>query len=501
MRWQIPVDWEWTSLSRIGRIVAGGTPSTKNSTYWGDEISWITPADLTGYSAKTIKKGAKSISQIGLRKSSAKVMPVGSVHFSSRAPIGYVVINSEPLATNQGFKSLVPAPGISSEFVYYYLIAARDYAKKCASGTTFLELSGKSFGNLQIPLAPENEQRRIVSKIEELFSELDKGVESLEKAREQLKVYRQAVLKHAFEGKLTAQWREENKDKLRTLEQLLTQIQREREVWYEQRLSDWRDAVKEWKVKGSFGRKPPKPRKLKNPSPLNPSPAKNPFWAHLPLDNLAIEAVLGKMLDRKKNTGTTRNYLANINLRWGKFDLDHLKMIKVEEDEVERYSLEKGDLVICEGGEPGRCAVWEGASDMIIQKALHRVRFSESYNSHFAYYFMMHAAGSGQLSQHFTGSTIKHLTGKGLKNVLFPLCMLSEQKKIVRLLKRTITFCDELGRQIEKNIQYSNSLRQSILRRAFSGQLVVQDSNDEPASMLLDRIRLAKSTGTPMAQA
>ena len=149
-----------------------------------------------------------------MANSSAKVMLAGSVHFSSRAPIGYVVISLEPLATNQGFKSLVPAPGIFNEYVYYYLMASRGYARERASGTTFLELSGKIFGDLPIPLAPTATQHRIVAKIDELFSELDKGIESLKTARRQLEVYRQSVLKHAFEGKLTAQWRAENKDKL-----------------------------------------------------------------------------------------------------------------------------------------------------------------------------------------------------------------------------------------------------------------------------------------------
>ena len=135
-RWTVPEDWEWTRLSEIGDIVAGGTPSTKVPTYWADEIPWISPADLTGYTAKTIKKGAKSISSTGLENSSAKLMPAGSVHFSSRAPIGYVVISSEALATNQGFKSLVPASGIVADFAYYYLMASREYARQRASGTT-----------------------------------------------------------------------------------------------------------------------------------------------------------------------------------------------------------------------------------------------------------------------------------------------------------------------------------------------------------------------------
>ena len=188
-------------------------------------------------------------------------MPAGSVHFSSRAPIGYVAISLEPLATNQGFKSLVPAPGIFNEYLYYYLIASREYARERASGTTFLELSGKAFGALPIPLAPTATQHRIVAKIEELFSELNKGVESLKTARAKLNVYRQAVLKHAFEGKLTAQWREENKNHLESSEQFLDRIKQEREARYELQLHEWKTAVKDWETRGRISKKPAKPQR------------------------------------------------------------------------------------------------------------------------------------------------------------------------------------------------------------------------------------------------
>ena len=211
------------------------------------------------------------------------------------------------------------------------------------------------------------------------------------------------------------------------------------------------------------------------------------------MDELAIETVLGKMLDREKNTGLSKQYLGNINLRWGKFDLENLKTMKVEKGEIQRYSLAKGDLVICEGGEPGRCAVWESTDHaMVIQKALHRVRFTESYSPYFAFYFMMYAAKSGLLSPNFTGSTIKHLTGRGLRNVLFPICTLAEQEQIVHLLNGAVTLCDDLDCQIERQIQQTNFLRQSILKKAFSGQLVAQDPNDEPASVLLERIKAEK---------
>ncbi len=383
-------------------------------------------------------------------------------------------------------------PFIDRQFLAYFL-QSPDYWAAIADeklGIAVPNVNATKLKSITLPLPPTAEQRRIVAKIEELFSELDKGIESLKTAQVQLKVYRQAVLKHAFEGKLTAQWREENKDKIETPEQLLARIKKEREAHYERQLQEWEAAVKKWEEGGKSGRQPSKPQKPKNPLPLAASPVDNPFWTRLFLDELVAEAVLGKMLDREKNTGTPRYYLGNINLRWGKFDLENLKTMKVEESEIERYRLEKGDLVICEGGEPGRCAVWEGQeSTMLIQKALHRVRFTESYSPYFAYYFMTYATSAGLLSPNFTGSTIKHLTGKGLGNVLFPLCTLTEQNQIVHLLDRAFNISDELGRQIEREIRRSNSLRQSVLSKAFSGQLVPQDPHDEPASVLLDRIR------------
>lgn len=210
--WELPVSWEWTEIKSLGEIVSGGTPSTKEHSYWGDEVNWISPSDLTGYSHKRIKKGAKNLTEKGLKNSSAKVMPKGSVHFSSRAPIGYVVISEEPLSTNQGFKSLVPSRGIFNEYIYYYLKASKQLAEKHATGTTFKEISGTAFGKLPIPIAPANEQKRIVTKIEELFEKIDEGEDYLKKiipysnqALGLSSALRQSILKQAFSGNLVAQ--------------------------------------------------------------------------------------------------------------------------------------------------------------------------------------------------------------------------------------------------------------------------------------------------------
>lgn len=144
---------------------------------------------------------------------------------------------------------------------------------------------------------------------------------------------------------------------------------------------------------------------------------------------------LGKMLDKEKNQGDYQPYLANINVRWGGFDLKNLSQMRFEEKEEERYGLKYGDLIVCEGGEPGRCAIWKDeVPKMKIQKALHRVRMHDNYNPFFVYYRFLLAGRSGELSKHFIGSTIKHLTGIGLKQVEFKYPSLAIQNQIAAVL-------------------------------------------------------------------
>lgn len=382
-------------------------------------------------------------------------------------------------------------PGINNDYAYYFLRSKYLEINSRAKGSGTPHVDPDLLWNYEFPIPNLEQQEKIVTKIESLFSELDKGIESLKAAREQLKVYRQAILKHAFEGKLTAQWREENKDKLESRDQLLTRIQQEREAHYQQQLKEWKSAVKKWEKHGKEGKKPGKPKAQVKPSVIQKQDIQIPsHWTLLNLEGLAVECVLGKMLDKQKNSGVERPYLGNINVRWGSFVLDDLKSIKVEESEIERYSLSEGDLVICEGGEPGRCAVWQGNKPaIIIQKALHRVRFTESLHPKFAYYYLVCSTPLEHITKHFTGTTIKHLTGAGLKKVQFPICTLYEQKEIVKILESLLSEISAMEYEIDTQTLRTETLRQSILKKAFSGQLVPQDPNDEPASKLLERIR------------
>lgn len=171
----IPEKWKWVRLSAVGEIVGGGTPKTGVSEYWDGDISWLTPADLGKNSDQTIYSGAKLITQKGLDKSSAKLMPKGSIVYSSRAPIDHIAVAGKELCTNQGCKSFVPdTKFISTEWAYYILIARTGDIQSRASGTTFKEISGKGMGETWISLPPLPEQRRIVAKVEELMAQVDR---------------------------------------------------------------------------------------------------------------------------------------------------------------------------------------------------------------------------------------------------------------------------------------------------------------------------------------
>ncbi|WP_290388853.1 restriction endonuclease subunit S [uncultured Escherichia sp.] len=171
---ELPEGWEWVTLSTVGEIVGGGTPKSDNPQFWAKNgIKWITPADLYGLKGKYITSGARDISPAGLSNSSARLMPKGSVLFSSRAPIGYVAIADAELSTNQGFKSCVPYIKESAEYIYYFLLASAKKIDAEASGTTFKEVSGAIVSKILLPLPPLSEQLKIVSRANELMSLCD----------------------------------------------------------------------------------------------------------------------------------------------------------------------------------------------------------------------------------------------------------------------------------------------------------------------------------------
>ena len=167
---EIPKTWEWVRLKHIGEIIGGGTPSTNVSEYWDGEIPWLTPADMKNIHNKFIIAGERNITELGLNKSSAKLLEKYSILYSSRAPIGYIGIAQNSITTNQGFKSVSLYIKNMHMYLYYTLIQRTDDIKARATGTTFKEISGTEFGNTLIPLPPIQEQYRSINYLEQLYN-------------------------------------------------------------------------------------------------------------------------------------------------------------------------------------------------------------------------------------------------------------------------------------------------------------------------------------------
>ena len=191
--------FEEYSLGDVGEIVSGATPKTFDESYFGGDIAWITPADLSGYTDKYISHGARNLTLKGYESCSTRLMPKGTVLFTSRAPIGYVAIAANDICTNQGFKSIIPNSRIiESEFLYYQLFSLRDEIQNRGTGTTFKEISSQKMKEIIIRVPSLENQRKIVSRIEELLSQLEASEATLRTIKDQLALYRQAVLKDAF---------------------------------------------------------------------------------------------------------------------------------------------------------------------------------------------------------------------------------------------------------------------------------------------------------------
>lgn len=186
-------------------------------------------------------------------------------------------------------------------------------------------------------------------------------------------------------------------------------------------------------------------------------------WEKVKLGDVS-ESCLGKMLDKRKNKGFYKPYLANVNVRWGSFDLENLKEMRFEDDEDERYGIKYGDLIICEGGEPGRCAIWkEELPNMKIQKALHRVRVKEEMDYRYVYYWFLLAGKQGALKQYYTGATIMHMPEQKLKEVIIDKPPLDVQRKIANYLESF----DHLIENNQKQIKLLEEAAQRLYKEWF----------------------------------
>jgi len=506
---EVPVGWEVTTLGDVAGWGSGGTPSRRNPEFFNGSIPWIKTGELGD---KFIRGTEEHISEDAIKKSSAKIFAAGSVGIAMYgATIGKLSIFGIDASTNQACAVAKPLCDLlSNEFLYYYLLSERRALIDSGKGGAQPNISQGILKDWPLSLPPLNEQHRIVAKIETLFSELDKGIESLKTAREQLKVYHQALLKHAFEGKLTAQWREQNRDKLETPEQLLARIKQERQARYQQQLKDWQAAVNVWEKNGKEGKKPGKPSQHKELPPITEDeiallPVLPSSWGYARLAEISkIGSGMSVSKDRKLSDPVDVAYLRVANVQRGELVLEEIKRMPIEKQALPELALEKWDILFNEGGDRdklGRGWIWEGQVEPCITQN-HVFRSSPYFASEFHSKFISHWGNTFGKDYFEKGGKQTTNLASINKTVLsmfpVPLPSIEEQEMVIRALDDSMSLIGSLEAEVESSIAKCETLRQSILKKAFSGQLVPQDANDEPASALLARIHSERAGRSPV---
>lgn len=346
---------------------------------------------------------------------------------------------------------------LTNPFLFLALVRTADFlinGEANMSGSVGHKRVTKDFvENYPFPIIPLAEQHQIAQKLDELLAQVDTIKAHLDAIPAILKRFRQSVLSAAVSGKLTEELRDNTDYKSHEFS----------EKW------KWHELPSSWNVN---------------------------FFENI------VDCRLGKMLDKAKNFGKQTKYLGNINVRWFHFELTNLQEILVTEKEQFELSLAKGDLLICEGGEPGRCAIWSEKSDepIIFQKALHRARVKDAVIPEWIAINLKNDCDNQILEQLFTGTTIKHLTGKALKKYPLRLPPINEQTEIVRQVDRFFTFADQIEQRVNDAKARVDKLTQSILAKAFRGELTADWRAEHPelisgensAEALLAKIQTAK---------
>jgi type I restriction enzyme S subunit len=472
-RWPLPESWCWVQVQEIADVIGGGTPNASDPANFSEVGSpWLTPADLSGYEGAYISRGARSLSEQGLATSSARLLPAGSVLFSSRAPIGYTVIAANPIATNQGFKSLVLADDIDPRFVRYYLLASRDYAESLASGSTFKELSGGRIKELLVPLPPAAEQRRIATKLDELLQGSRASRAALAMVPALLEQYRQSVLAAAFRGELSLDWRFANPG-AEGGDALVEAIDKE--------------------LAAGRGRHSQQKRSARDES-LPTIPAS---WRWVDAGRCTSRLTVGHvgpMQTRYVADGV--RFLRSQNVRENRIDTAGLQFIPDDfHAELAKSALFPGDVVIVRSGAPGVAAVIPddfpeaNCADLVI------ARFSALIEPELMARFINSQQCRERVFDRQVGVAQQHFNVGAMRTLPVPIMPLAEQHELLRLIRMHEAAIEVVRERTRMAYQDLSTFDTATLSKALSGELVAQDPTDEPASVMLRRIQTQRVTG------
>ena len=335
---------------------------------------------------------------------------------------------------------LRPYDRIYTKFYYYIMYLYKANGRINGNGIGLQGLSSNALHNIIVPVPPVEEQKRIVDSIDSVLSLIEQIESHKQNLSSQIDNIKSKILDLAIRGKLVPQ---DLNDEPASI--LLERIRAEKEELIKQGKIK-RDKKESVIFKGddnSYYRLTSDNKRYDVSAPFDLPDCWE--WTTFPT---VAHVELGKTLDKVKNTGTYYPYLRSVNVQWGYVDLSDVKEMKFEPEEIERYTIKKNDLLICEGGDVGRCCVWNKNESILYQNAIHRVRFYNSINCNFYMYFMMYLEAKGTLKRISNGVTIKHLTNTVLSNIIIPLPPLAEQERIVNAVETLFAQIDKIAEQI-----------------------------------------------------
>jgi type I restriction enzyme, S subunit len=407
--------WQVKKLGDIAKWGSGGTPTSTNAAYYGGNIPWLIIGDLND---SYITSSGKSITELGLKNSSAKIVKPDSVLVAMYGSIGKLGINKIHVATNQAIAFTDQLNDkINNKYLFHFLYHNRSKLHSLGKGGTQKNISQTVLKQVLIPFPPLSEQLSIVSKIEELLSDLENGKQQLQLAQQQLKIYRQSLLKWAFEGKLT------NKSLNGEL-------------------------PKEWKLEllGTV------------------------------LDK--IEAGKSFKCDERTPKLDEVGVLKVSAVTWQIFNELESKTVIEKERINAAYYVKKNDFLFSRANTLDLIGAVVLVNNiernlMLSDKTL-RFIFNSNVLKSYILYYLRSKKGRNEIQRLSTGNqeSMRNIGQERIKQIEFPLCSLEEQKHIVNELESRLTVCDKIEENISQSLKQADSLRQSILKKAFEGKLV-----------------------------
>ncbi|MGR4990306.1 restriction endonuclease subunit S [Vibrio rotiferianus] len=503
---KIPEQWAVTTIGNICDVQSGiGFPKQLQGREDG-EVPFFKVGDISN----TVQLGSRYLSKANNYISKSEVNELKGRLFLPEtivfAKIGEAIklnrraILSQPSLVDNNVMGIKAYQGIDLNYLYHFMCFIK--LDSLAKATTVPSIRKGQIEDIEVPLPSTSNQKSISSKIEELFSHIDAGVEGLKQAKAKLQHYRQSVLKDAVTGKLTEQWRAQNADKLEPAEHFLKRILDERRANWEA------EQLKAFEEKGKSPKNDKWKGKYKEPSvpEIDDVPEIPAEWIYLRLEALAaIQGGITVDAKRKHENTTSLPYLRVANVQRGYLDLSEIKDIRVPNEKLDSLLLENGDILFNEGGDRdklGRGWVWRSEIDKCTyQNHVFRARlFSSDIVSEFVSIFGNTIGKEYFIKQGKQTTNLASINKTKLSAFPVPVCSTAEMIEIMEIVDSKVSKTDRMIQEVDSQLKRAESLKSSVLAKAFSGQLVKHTGVEETAEQLLEKIHLEKGQAEQKAK-